>query len=49
MITIAIGTDPKGLDKSPESLEIKGRIETVQTTAFLRSSRILRKLDIIGV
>ena len=28
---------PKGLEKGPEELEIRGRLETVQTTALLRS------------
>ena len=45
MITTVIGVSEtvlKGLGRGQEELEIKGRIETIQTTAFLRSSRILR-------
>ena len=34
----------KGWKKRLEELEIKGRIETIPTTAFLRSTRILRKV-----
>ena len=33
----ALGTAPKGLERGLEELEIRGRIETVQTTALLRS------------
>ena len=36
----ALGTVPKSL----EELEIRGRIETIQTTALLRSVRILRRV-----
>ena len=36
----ALGTVPKGL----EELEITVRIETIQTTALLRSARILRRV-----
>ena len=32
-----------GLIKGLEDLEIKGRVETIQTTALLRSARILRR------
>ena len=32
----------KGLIKGLEDLEIKGQVETIQTTALLRSTRILR-------
>ena len=32
----------KGLESGLEDLEIEGRIETIQTTALLRSARILR-------
>ena len=32
----ALGTVPKGLEKSLSELEIKGRIETIQTTALLK-------------
>ena len=34
----------KGLVKRLEDLEIRGQVETIQTTALLRSSRILRRV-----
>ena len=40
----ALGTVPKGLEKMLEELEIRGRIETIQITALLRSARILRRV-----
>ena len=40
----ALGTVTKELIKGLENLEIKGRVETIQTTALLRSARILRKV-----
>ena len=39
----ALGTITKGLLKDQEDLEVGGRVETVQTTALLRTARILRK------
>ena len=45
----AFGTVTKGLLKRLENLEVGGRVETIQTTALLRMSRILRRvLDILG-
>ena len=41
----AFGTVTKGLVQGLEDLEIMGRVETIQTTALLRSARILRVLD----
>ena len=38
------GTVTKGLVQGLEDLEITGQIETVQTTAWLRSTRILRRV-----
>ena len=38
----ALGAITKGLVKGLEDLEITGQMETVQTTALLRSARILR-------
>ena len=38
----ALGTIPKGLVKGLEELEIRGQIETIQTTVVFRSARILR-------
>ena len=40
----ALGTVTKGLIKGLEDLEIRGRVETIQTTALLISSRLLRRL-----
>ena len=42
--TNTLGTVPKGLERRPEELEIRRRIETIQTTEFLRSARILRRV-----
>ena len=45
----ALGTLTKELLKSLEDLEIGGRVETIQTTALLRTARILRQvLEIWG-
>ena len=40
----AHGTIPKVLVKGLEHLEIRGKVETMQTTALLRSTRILRRV-----
>ena len=40
----ALGTVTKGLVQGLENLEIKGRVEPIQTTALLRSARILRRV-----
>ena len=40
----AFGTITKGLLKGLEDLEIGGRVETIQTTALLRTARILRRI-----
>ena len=40
----ALGTITKGLLKSLEDLEVGGRVETIQTTALLRTARILRRV-----
>ena len=42
IVICAIGTIPKGLVRGLEELEIERRAETNQTTALLRSERILR-------
>ena len=39
----AFGTVTKGLLKGLEDLEICGRVENIQTTALLRTARILRR------
>ena len=46
-VTIAIGAlgrVTKGLVQEVEDLEIRGRVENIQTTALLRSTRILRRV-----
>ena len=40
----AFGTVTKGLLKVLEDLEVRGRVETIQTTALLRTARILRRV-----
>ena len=40
----ALGTIAKGLLKGLEDLDISGRVETIQTTALLRTVRILRRV-----
>ena len=40
----AFGTITKGLSKGLEDLEIGGKVETIQTTAMLRTARILRRV-----
>ena len=40
----AFGTVTKGSVKGLEDMEIGGRVETIQTTALLRTSRILRRV-----
>ena len=40
----ALGTVNKGLLKSVEDLEVSGRLETIQTTTLLRTTRILRRV-----
>ena len=47
IIPILIGgfsTVTKGLLKGLEDLEVGGRVETIQTTALLRTARILRRV-----
>ena len=44
IIIDALGTVNKGLIKGLEDLEITGRVETIQTTALLRSARIPRRV-----
>ena len=39
----AFWTVPKGLERSLEYAEIRGRIETIETTALLRSARARQK------
>ena len=47
IIPIVIGafeTVSKGLLKGLEDLEVGGRVETIQTTALLRTARILKRV-----
>ena len=39
-----LGTVPKSLEKNLGELEVRGRIETIQSTALLGSARILRRV-----
>ena len=39
----AFGMVKKGLLKVLEDLEVGGRVETIQTTALLKTARILRR------
>ena len=39
------GTETKGLLQGMEVLEVGGRVETIQTTALLRTARILRRVQ----
>ena len=41
----AFGTISKGLLKGLEDLEVGGRVETIWTTALLRTARILRRVQ----
>ena len=40
----ALGTVTKGLIKGLEDLKIRGQVETIQTIALLRTTRILRRV-----
>ena len=44
IVTGAFGTISKGLLKGMEDLKVGGRVETIQTTALLRTARILRRV-----
>ena len=44
IVICASGTVTKELLKGMEDLEIGGRMETIQTTAFLRTARILKRV-----
>ena len=43
-IQIVIGTIIEGFLKGIEDIEIRERVETIQTTALMRSDRILRSI-----
>ena len=40
----AFGTVTKGLLKGLDDLQVDGRVETIQTTALLKTARILRRV-----
>ena len=44
IVISALGTITKGLLKGLEDLEVGGWVETIQTTAWLRPARILRRV-----
>ena len=44
IVISALGTVTKGLLKGLEDLEIGGQVETIQTTALRRTTRILRRV-----
>ena len=44
IVISALGTITTGLLKGLEDLEVGGRVETIQTTALLRTTRILRRV-----
>ena len=44
IVISAFGTVTKGLLKGLEDLEVGGRMDTIQTTALLRTARILRRI-----
>ena len=43
-VNLPLGIILKGLVKKLEDLEIRGQVKTIQTTAVLRSTRILRRV-----
>ena len=44
IVIVAFGTETTGLLKGLEDLEDGGRVETIQTTALLKTARILRRV-----
>ena len=44
ILIAALGTVTKGLVQGLEDLKIRRRVESIQTTALLRSARILRRV-----
>ncbi len=41
----AFSTVTKGLSKGLEDLEVSGQVETIQITALLKTTRILRRVQ----
>ena len=44
IVSGALGTVDKAWVQGQEDLEIRGRVETIQTTTLVRSARILRRI-----
>ena len=44
IVIVTFGTVTKALLKGLEDLEVGGRVKTIQTTALLRTARILRRV-----
>ena len=44
IVICTLRTLPAGMEKRLEELKIKGRIETIETTALLKSIRIVRRV-----
>ena len=44
IVISAFGTVTKGLLKGLEDLEVGGRVETIQSTALLKTASILRRV-----
>ena len=44
IVIVALGTVTKGLLKGVEDLAVGGRVEGIQTTALLKTARILRRV-----
>ena len=48
IVTCALGTVLKGLERGLEELEIEGQIESIQTTKLLRSAKIFSRVQETG-
>ncbi len=44
IVIVAFGTATKGFLKGLVDLDVGGRVETIHTTALLRTARILRRV-----
>ena len=44
IVICAFGIDTKGLLKGLEDMELRGKVETIQTTTLFRIARILRRV-----
>ena len=45
IVISVFGTVTKGFSKGLEDLEVCGRVETIQTTALMKTARILRRVQ----